>query len=43
MATVKTHQYKATIKWTGNKGSGTSNYQDYNREHLFVLKARIIF
>ena len=40
MATVKTHHYKATIKWTGNKGSGTSNYQDYNREHIISIDSK---
>jgi organic hydroperoxide reductase OsmC/OhrA len=37
MATDKTHNYKATIKWTGNKGSGTSSYQDYEREHIISI------
>lgn len=37
MATDKTHNYKATIKWTGNKGLGTSYYQAYEREHLISI------
>jgi organic hydroperoxide reductase OsmC/OhrA len=31
------HNYNSTIKWTGNKGSGTSHYQDYEREHIIVI------
>ncbi len=27
------HQYKATIKWTGNKGTGTDHYKNYERSH----------
>jgi organic hydroperoxide reductase OsmC/OhrA len=29
----KQHQYNATIKWTGNKGTGTDNYRNYERNH----------
>ena len=27
----KEHHYKTTIQWTGNKGTGTSNYRNYDR------------
>ena len=27
------HHYKLTVEWTGNKGSGTSGYRDYERSH----------
>jgi organic hydroperoxide reductase OsmC/OhrA len=27
------HHYQATIKWTGNKGTGTDNYRNYERSH----------
>lgn len=40
MATDKTHSYKATIKWTGNKGLGTTNYQTYDREHLICIDSK---
>ncbi len=33
----KMHNYKATVKWTGNKGSGTSQYQAYERAHLISI------
>ncbi|ADY54015.1 OsmC family protein [Pseudopedobacter saltans DSM 12145] len=34
---TKTHQYKATIVWTGNSGSGTSDYKSYERSHLIEI------
>lgn len=30
---MKNHHYKTTIQWTGNRGSGTSSYRDYERSH----------
>lgn len=30
---MKNHHYNARITWTGNKGSGTSGYRDYERSH----------
>jgi organic hydroperoxide reductase OsmC/OhrA len=27
------HQYQLTIEWTGNKGTGTSSYTSYERNH----------
>lgn len=27
------HNYKLTLKWTGNKGNGTSSYRSYDRNH----------
>ncbi|MBN8706934.1 MAG: OsmC family protein [Bacteroidetes bacterium] len=29
----KNHQYKVTIEWTGNTGTGTTNYRGYERSH----------
>jgi organic hydroperoxide reductase OsmC/OhrA len=34
----KQHQYKATIKWTGNKGTGTDNYKNYERSHEISIE-----
>lgn len=31
------HHYKATIKWTGNKGEGTANYRAYERDHIVSI------
>jgi organic hydroperoxide reductase OsmC/OhrA len=38
------HHYNATIKWTGNKGTGTSSYRDYERSHSILVtdKAEIL-
>ena len=30
----KSHEYAVAVEWTGNKGSGTSGYSDYERSHL---------
>ncbi len=35
---MKHHHYKTTIEWTGNKGSGTSNYRDYERSHTIAVE-----
>jgi organic hydroperoxide reductase OsmC/OhrA len=31
------HRYAATIAWTGNRGSGTSGYKDYDRAHVIRI------
>jgi organic hydroperoxide reductase OsmC/OhrA len=28
-----THHYETTLRWTGNAGSGTSDYRSYRRDH----------
>lgn len=28
------HHYHVTVEWTGNRGSGTSGYRDYARDHV---------
>ncbi|WP_347219077.1 OsmC family protein [Chryseobacterium sp.] len=30
---MKNHHYKIITQWTGNKGTGTSGYRDYERSH----------
>jgi len=30
---VRQHRYEVSVSWTGNRGSGTSGYRDYGREH----------
>jgi organic hydroperoxide reductase OsmC/OhrA len=35
---MKHHHYKTTIEWTGNKGTGTSNYRDYERSHTISVE-----
>jgi len=34
----KKHQYNLTLKWTGNKGSGTSSYAVYERSHTITIE-----
>ena len=29
----RTHSYRVSVTWTGNRGSGTSGYQAYGRDH----------
>ena len=29
----KEHHYVVTVQWTGNRGTGTSGYRDYSRDH----------
>jgi organic hydroperoxide reductase OsmC/OhrA len=40
----KQHHYQATIKWTGNEGTGTDNYKNYERSHQIMIanKATIL-
>ena len=33
MSSGKQHRYAVNTRWTGNRGSGTSNYRDYSRDH----------
>ena len=32
------HHYKATIKWTGNKWTGTDNYRSYERSYQIIIE-----
>jgi organic hydroperoxide reductase OsmC/OhrA len=32
----RTHHYKVTTKWTGNKGTGTLKYTGYGREYSII-------
>jgi len=36
----KTHHYNATIFWTGNRGTGTSGYRDYERSHTVSIEGK---
>lgn len=31
------HNYKVTVKWTGNTGAGTSDYKAYERSHSVLI------
>lgn len=34
------HKYRITVQWTGNRGSGTSGYRDYGRQHTIGAGAK---
>lgn len=34
------HRYKATIRWTGNRGKGTAGYRAYGREHRICIDGK---
>jgi organic hydroperoxide reductase OsmC/OhrA len=34
------HKYKLTVAWTGNRGSGTSGYRDYGRDHVISAEGK---
>lgn len=36
----KSHHYVATVRWTGNTGSGTSGYRDFSRDHEISAGAK---
>lgn len=37
---MKQHLYKTTVTWTGNKGSGTSDYRKYERSHTISAEGK---
>lgn len=34
------HHYQTTIEWTGNLGSGTSDYRAYSRNHVLTSEGK---
>jgi organic hydroperoxide reductase OsmC/OhrA len=34
---TKDHNYSVEVKWTGNRGSGTSGYKAYDRSHIVKI------
>ncbi|MHA7129289.1 OsmC family protein [Algoriphagus namhaensis] len=36
----KEHSYNTVINWTGNIGTGTSNYKAYNRSHTIIADGK---
>lgn len=34
------HTYEVSVAWTGNRGSGTSSYRDYGRDHEVTAEGR---
>lgn len=37
---MKTHEYSLNLQWTGNSGSGTSNYRSYERSHTISIPGK---
>jgi len=35
------HNYKLTVKWTGNKGTGTSGYSAFERNHSILVDNKV--
>ena len=36
----KHHQYKTTVTWTGNKGSGTMDFRSYDRDYIVEVDGK---
>jgi len=36
----KQHDYKITLKWTGNRGNGTKDYRSYERSHTISIDGK---
>ena len=34
------HHYAASIEWTGNRGTGTSDYKSYGRDHVIAAEGK---
>ena len=37
---MKSHRYEIAMNWTGNEGTGTSNYKSYRRDHVIRSKGK---
>jgi organic hydroperoxide reductase OsmC/OhrA len=38
---AKTHTYETVVTWTGNRGTGTSSYRDYDRDNDVTAEGRV--
>jgi organic hydroperoxide reductase OsmC/OhrA len=36
----KQHHYSLNIRWTGNKGEGTTHYRSYSRDHIISAEGK---
>lgn len=36
----KQHNYNLAVKWTGNKGTGTSDYRAFDRSHSIIIDGK---
>ncbi|MDR6461392.1 organic hydroperoxide reductase OsmC/OhrA [Chryseobacterium vietnamense] len=39
---MKNHHYKITVHWTGNQGTGTTGYRDYERSHTISAENKVM-
>ncbi|TZF94085.1 OsmC family protein [Chryseobacterium panacisoli] len=39
---MKNHHYKIAVQWTGNQGTGTSGYRDYERSHTISAQNKVL-
>jgi organic hydroperoxide reductase OsmC/OhrA len=37
---TREHRYVTTLRWTGNRGEGTSNYRAYSRDHVIETEGK---
>jgi organic hydroperoxide reductase OsmC/OhrA len=37
----RSHSYNLTITWTGNRGTGTSDYRAYDRNHIILAADKV--
>lgn len=37
---VREHHYKLDLRWTGNRGEGTSGYRNYDRSHEIHIEGK---
>jgi organic hydroperoxide reductase OsmC/OhrA len=42
MSAHKLHEYKSTLTWIGNRGTGTSEYKGYDRDHNIQIEGKEI-
>lgn len=35
------HNYAVSVEWTGNRGTGTSGYRDYGRDHIVRAEGKL--
>ena len=38
----KQHNYEVVVKWSGNTGTGTSDYKDYERSHTIAGEGKAV-
>lgn len=39
---MKEHHYQTKVEWTGNKGSGTDHYKNYERSHNIIVEQKAV-